>query len=171
MAVNLQGAALGEFALGEYRYLVSGVTASISGTAAAGITESDVVTGGKTIIITLSGDTWVASGATFDAQRQNIIDGITSAQSETTGWNNEVRDAESVTSVVRTSDTVVTATLSAAGAYDITAPETITVTVPASALVTSGSPLVASPSFGVSVVSGAVLAALAMRHYRARRMI
>lgn len=131
------------------------VSAAITGTATASITEADVVAGGKTIIITLTGDTWVAAGGAFDAIRQDILDGLDSAQSEGTGWNAVVRDAESVTAVVRTSDTVVTITLSAAGTYDITAQETITVTVPASALV-GGSPVTASPAFTVATVSAAV---------------
>ena len=108
--------------------------ATLSGTAASGLTEAEIVAGGETIILTLTNDTWVAAGATFDAQRQAIINGITSAQSETLGWNNVVRDAEAVTSVVRTSNTIVTITLSAAATYDITANETITLTVPASAV-------------------------------------
>ena len=127
-------------------------SAAITGTATSAITETDVVAGAKTIIITLAGDTWVAAGASFDAQRQNIINGLTSAQSEGTGWNAKVRDLEVVGAVVRTSDTVVTVTLSASAAYDITADETITVTVPASALVTGPGALVGSPTFAVSAV-------------------
>lgn len=124
-----------------------GISAVLTGTAVPSLTEAEVVAGGETIIITLTGDTWVASGATFDAQRQNIIDGLDSAQSELTGWNAEVRDKEVVGSVVRTSDTVVTITLTAAGSYDVTADETITMTVPATALVTSASAVVATPTF------------------------
>ena len=126
--------------------------AIVTGTATASITEADVVTGGKTIIITLTGDTWVASGATFDAQRQNIINGIDSAQSEGTGWDAVVKAGLAVTTVVRTSDTVVTITLSAFASYNITAQETITVTVPASAL-TSGVVINAIPTFTVSTVA------------------
>lgn len=111
-----------------------GSVASLTGTAIPILSEVNVVDGGKTIIITLSGDTWVAAGATFDAQRQAIIDGLDSAQAEATGWNAEVRDNMAVTDVVRTSATVVTITLPASAAYQITAPETITVTVPADAL-------------------------------------
>lgn len=143
--------ALGELAFGELPS--DAVTAAITGTATANIDESDVVAGGKTIIITLTGDTWVAAGATFDAQRQNIINGLDAATSPTTGWNNEVRDKEVVGAVVRTSDTVVTITLSAAAAYDITATETITVTVPATSLVTSGADITGSPTFTVDAVS------------------
>ncbi len=86
-------------------------TATITGTGTANITEVDTNNGGKTLIITLTGDTWVAAGATFDAQRQPILDGIVSAQSEADGWNNVVSAHEPVTSVVRTSNTVVTITL------------------------------------------------------------
>ena len=50
--------------------------ASLTGTVTASITETDIVTGGKTIILTLSDDTFVADGATFNAERQAIIDGL-----------------------------------------------------------------------------------------------
>lgn len=122
--------------------------AAISGTAAAGITETDIRSGGKTIIITLSNETWVASGATFDGQRANIAAGIDSAQSEANGWDAVVKAGIDVGDVVRTSDTVVTVTLDAEPTYDITATETITVTVPGTAL-TGGNALVASPTFTV----------------------
>lgn len=123
--------------------------ASITGTSVPNLTETQVVTGGKTIVITLSGDTWVASGATFEAQRQAIIDGIDSNQSYVAGWNAEVRDNMAVTTVVRTSDTVVTVTLPATAGYAIDAPETITVTIPASA-VTANEEYVAVPTILVS---------------------
>jgi hypothetical protein len=107
----------------------------LTGTCSPTITEADVVTGGKTIILTLSGDTWVvAAGSVFDNQRQNIINGIDSGQAEATGWDAEVKAKLAVTTVVRTSDTVCTITLSAQAAYNITATETITVTVPSTAL-------------------------------------
>lgn len=130
----------------------SGASAAITGTATASITEADVVAGGKTIIITLTGATWVTVGASFNAIRSDIIQGLDSAQSETTGWNAEVRDKQGVAGVVRTSDTVVTITLDAQVAYNITAQETITVTVPTTALV-SGGPLTGSPTFTVSQVT------------------
>lgn len=124
-------------------------TAALTGTATGSINEQDVRDGGDTIILTLTGDTYVASGATFDAQRQAIIDGLDSAQSETDGWNATVRDVMAVTSVVRTSDTVVTVTLPATPDYQITATETITATIPGSAL-TGASPITAAPTFTVT---------------------
>lgn len=131
--------------------------ARISGTATVTINEGDVVAGGKTIIITLTNDQWIAAGAaSFDLQRGNILQGLDSAQGEALGWNLQVRDTEVVTAVVRTSDTVVTITLTAHALYDITAQETITVTVPATAVV-GGQALVATPTFTVDTTVGGVM--------------
>jgi len=116
--------------------------AEISGTAVVypSITEADIVAGGKTLVITLyGGEEWVASGATFDAVRQDIIDGLVSNKSDAAGWNAELalNRIMQVGDVVRTSDTVVTITFDADGTYDIDEPESIYVTIPASALVNS----------------------------------
>lgn len=124
---------------------LKGLTAALTGTFLTTPTEAEVVTGGQTIIITLAGSIWVAAGATFNAQRQAIIDGLNSAQSEAAGWNATVRDVMAVTTVARTSDTVVTITLPATAGYSITADESVTVTVPQAAIDLAGSPVVASP--------------------------
>lgn len=134
-------------------YLIMGeaaasVSAAVTGTLDES-TETDIRNGGRTTIITLTGDTWVAAGAAFDAQRQPIINGCTAAEAEAAGWNAQVRDNEDVASVVRTSDTVVTITWTAAPGHQITATENITVTVPAAALVTSASAVVAAPAVQV----------------------
>jgi hypothetical protein len=112
-----------------------------------GAGEEAIRAGGKFLTLTLIGDTWVAAGAAFDAQRQPIINGIVSAQSEVHGWNAE-RANIPVAAVVRTSDTVATITLPALPAYDITSPETLTDTIPAAALV-GGAAIVAAPSFQI----------------------
>jgi len=130
-------------------------TAVLTGTSSDGLTETEITSGGETIIITLTNDTWVASGATFNAQRQAIIDGMDAAESEGTGWNAEVRDKEVVGAVVRTSDTVCTITLTAAGSYNITSNETITVTVPAAAMVTNAVDITATPTIGATADTGA----------------
>ncbi len=137
------------------------VSIALTGTATASITEADVITGGKTIILTVTNDTWVAAGGTFDAQRQNIINGLTSAQSEALGWNNVVKALQGVAGVVQTSGTVVTITLDAQATYDITATETITVTIPGTALA-NGTNTVATPTFTVTAVGGTVAAPMLM---------
>jgi len=145
------------------------VTGALTGTTVPTITETDIVDGGKTSIITLTGDTWVASGATFDAQRQAIINGFDAASSPTNGWNNEVQANEVVTAVVRTSDTVVTVTWTAAASYDISSTETITCTIPNAALVTSGSDIIVTPTFTVTAVAVGLPIPVAMFNYRRRR--
>ena len=126
-------------------------SAAITGTIGDGASEQEVRDGNGTIIVTLTGDTWVAAGATFDAQRQNIINGLDAASSPTNGWNNEVRDKINVSSVVRTSDTIATITLTASdvGGYAIDSNEIITVTVPASSL-TSGALMTATPTITIT---------------------
>lgn len=109
------------------------VTGQATGTALLSITEEDIVAGGKTIITTLNNDTWVTAGATFDAQRQNILDGLVSDKSEATGFN-ALRSTIPVTAVVRTSDTVVTITLPALPTYDITVDESLSIDIPADAI-------------------------------------
>lgn len=128
-------------------------SAVLTGTIVPTVTEADIVAGGKTLIITLTGDTWIAAGAlSFDLQRDEIIAGVDSAQSEATGWDLVPKATQNVTGVVRTSNTVVTITWDAFATYNITAQETITVTVPATALV-GGVAIVATPTFTVSVVA------------------
>lgn len=140
---------------------ITGASVSLSGTVTSSITEADIVAGGKTIILTVTNDTWVTAGATFDGQRANIIAGLTSAQSELLGWNNVVKVLQNVTGVVRTSATVVTITLDAFATYDISAQETITATVPATAL-TGGVSQIATPTFTINPISAFTLRLLAL---------
>ena len=134
--------------------LVAPISAAVTGTVTASITEADIVAGGKTIIITLTNATWKAAGTGpigSTADTQAIIDGIDSAQSEAGGWDAVVRPGIETTDVVRTSDTVATITLDAEATYDITATETVTVTVPTAALAT-GVGVTASPTFTITHV-------------------
>ena len=131
------------------RYALGSATLALTGTITAGTVKADIVAGGKTIILTVTGDNWVAAGGPFDGQRQGFINGLTSAQGEAAGWNAVVKVGMAVTDVVRTSNTVVTITLEAFASYNITATETITATVPSTSLVL-GNALVAVPTFTVA---------------------
>jgi hypothetical protein len=129
----------------------------ISGTILPSVQAKDIQDGGKTIIITLENDTWLAGGVLFDAVRQDILDGITTDASHGR-WLQYGIGAQPVSAVVRTSDTVVTITLVAAPDYEIRGTETITVKVPNAALVSHpgdiGEPgdtgVLGSPTFSVS---------------------
>ena len=116
----------------------------MNGTAiAGGVTEAEIVTGSQTVILTLSNGKLIPAGALFDAQRQAIIDGMDSAQSEAGGWDAKIKAVAAVTTVVRTSDTVITFTTPAAALYAITADEVITVTIPAAVMAGQFEPLAA----------------------------
>lgn len=114
-------------------------TIAMTGTAiSGGVLESQIVTGSETIILTLTNGTWAASGTVFNALRQSFIDGLVGNHSEAHSWNNDLKAVMAVTTVVRTSNTVVTITTPAAGTYSITSTnEIVTVTVPATAVVYS----------------------------------
>lgn len=131
---------------------------SVAITGDTALTETDVRADGKQTIFTLLNDTWQAAGTAFNQVRQIILNGVTSAQTEATGWNKEVRDKESIVSVVRTSNTVVTITWTAASDYDVTVNEVITVTVPDEALNASVNPLIATPTIGVTADAPILLA-------------
>lgn len=117
----------------------------LTGTATAGLTESQLDTGGETFIWTLTNDTFAAAGTGpigSTADTQAFIDGIVSDGAEAFGWNN-IRSNIDVTDLTRDSDTQATLTLPALTTHEITSNETLTSTVPA-AVLTGGSPLVAS---------------------------
>lgn len=131
-------------------------TATITGTITATVTEADIVTGGNTLIITLTGDTWKAAGTGpigSTADTQALIDGFSAASSPTNGWNNEVRDKAATTEIVRTSDTVATWTVATQSGYDIIAQEVITGTIPIAALTTGAGTITATSTFTVDPVS------------------
>lgn len=117
-------------------------TAAVTGTATDTIDESDIVSGGETLILTLTGETWVTVGSTFNSERQNIINGINGDDDD------QLRSGLDVTDVVRTSDTIVTITLSAIPGYDISSQIEYEITIPATAL-TGGNAIVATPTFTV----------------------
>ena len=142
--------------IGAFEYVSPGGSCTLSGTITT-TAETEIISGGKTIVLTLSGDTWVSAGASFDAERQAILSGLDSAQSEATGWDAVVKINEVVGAVVRTSDTIVTITLSAHASYDITSSEIITATIPASAL-TGATALVAAPTFTITTVLSFIVA-------------
>ena len=128
------------------------IAAALTGTLSDDATESQIVAGAETLIVTLTGDTWDATIGADNAKTTALIAGIDSAQAEGTGWDAVVKANLDYNDVVRTSDTVVTITLGAEATYEITATETITVTVPATAVAGTDA-LVATPTFNIAEVA------------------
>lgn len=117
--------------VGELVEDAAGPTVAATGTFLTTPTEAEVVTGGQTIILTLTDATWAADGAALiDAVRRCL----TVRQTEATGWNALIRAVLTSTEIVRTSATVMTITLPAAASYAISADEVLDIVVPAHAL-------------------------------------
>ena len=114
--------------------------------------ESEIVTGGEEVVITLTDDTWIAAGTGpigTTANTQALIDGIDGDVAGGTGWDAQVQSTlVPADDVARTSATVCTITLNAAS-YAISANETITVTIPA-AVLTGGEEIVADATFAIT---------------------
>jgi len=137
--------------MGAYEFIPEG---QASGTIIpGGCTESEIVTGGKTIIITLSGDSFIAAGTGpigTTANTQALIDGIDGDVVAGTGWDAQVKaNLVPADDVVRDSNTQCTITLNPAASYEITSNETVTVTIPAEVL-TGAVEIVATPTFQIS---------------------
>lgn len=111
---------------------------------------------GKTIIITLTGDTFVTPFTSTETDA--LTAGVDAATSPAAHWNATVRDAgTNQISWVRTSATIATGTIGTpTAAYAPTAAETLTVTVPA-AVLTLAAPITATPT--ISIFRGPLLSA------------
>lgn len=125
-------------------------SAAITGTITATIDESDIVTGGKTIIITLTGDTFVTGTVSEDG----IAGGSDSDKTGANKWDALIKgDLDNTNVVLSGGDTIATITLPAYASYDPDEQEVITWTIPGASL-TGGSPIVATPTFTIDAVSG-----------------
>ncbi len=132
---------------------VPAASANLSGTVVPSAGEAEVAVGSETVVITLTNDTWDPTVGNNNSVTTDLINGIDSAQSEPNGWDAVVKANLDFNNVTRTSNTVVTVTLGAEPTYNITADETITVTVPATA-VSSGNAVVATPTFDIAADLG-----------------
>ncbi|OIQ58737.1 hypothetical protein MOTE_17290 [Moorella thermoacetica] len=134
-------------------------TATLSGTITQSTTESNIVSGGRTIIITLADDTWAADVASDPSKYYALFDGLSApAGADGDKWNNDVineikNKASTDPSVfVRTSDQVLTITLPPVNGFDITGDITVSLTIPASVLTTANEPITVSPAFTISAI-------------------
>ena len=132
--------------------VAGGGTGALTGTVTASITEADIVTGGKTVILTLTGDTFVTGTTSEDG----IAGGSDSDKTGANKWDALVKtDLDNTDLVLSGGDTVATITLPAYASYDTDETETITWTIPAASLTTSGSDIVVTPTFTVDAVAAA----------------
>jgi len=138
---------------GHFTESSSAISATLPGTATATIDEDDIVTGGKTIILTLTGDTFVTGTVSEDG----IAAGSDSDKTGANKWDALIKTDLDNTDVVISTTTVTndtaTITLPAYATYDTDEQETTTWTIPAASLTTSSVDVVATPTFTVDFVS------------------
>ena len=141
------------------RYTTSSVTAALTGTATATINEDDITTGGKTVIITLTGDTFVTGTTSEDG----IAGGSDSDKTGANKWDALIKtDLDNTDVVLSVGDTVATITLPAYATYDSDEQEGVTWTIPAASLTTSTSDIIATPTFTIDeVTTGRIMSSLA----------
>jgi hypothetical protein len=133
--------------------VAAGPTAALTGTLTTDSpTEADIRTGGKTLIITLTDDEWTADVGDDHGDTEALIAGIDGDVVAGTGWDAEVKANMVFGDVTREVDDVtVTIELQAEAGYDIAATETITVTIPAAALV-GGEEVEADTTFEITSI-------------------
>ena len=134
------------YALG---YAPAQPTVFVTGTAiAGGVAEAAIVTGGETLIFTLSDGIWDATVlAQLEALTQsNVLNGSASGAGS---FDTEV-SINFATDCVRTSDTVLTLTLPATAGYSITGDETVTFGIPLNLVNINGIPVTASGNMTAS---------------------
>lgn len=131
-----------------YPHPLQGVGVVLTGTVTSDFNENDVVTGGRTIILTTTGTTWDADICT--THLATLRNGVVSAQNETNGWNNEAQDN---LTCVRDSDYQITLTDAPSASYNITINDGPITTTIGAALTASGVEIVASSTFTVGVIT------------------
>lgn len=146
--------------------------AGLTGTVTNNTTETNIVTGGKTIVLTLSKATWLAADGTDNTFNNDyksgtidsLFDGMVADGSQGAEWGKVVTDLKAgksgtdINAVKRTSNTVLTITLPAETTFDISANQNISVTIPKALVidtlgVTSSVDVLASPTFRISIAS------------------
>ena len=92
-------------------------------------TELDIAVDGAVLDITLGFDAWLEDVGAPGASTTALLQGFVSAQNESGGWGAVVSSSLTHEHVTRVDDSTVRISVRAE-AYDLTVPETITVTVP-----------------------------------------
>jgi hypothetical protein len=117
---------------------VPNTLAGLSGTLVSGpVTRNDIVTGNKTLIITLTDGKWASDVATNATKRNALIDGLKLfGTTESAQWGYVITAIKNAgqAAVLRTDDKTVTIKLPSVSNYNITRNQTVTLTIPAACI-------------------------------------
>ena len=124
-------------------------TVFVTGTAiAGGVAEAAIVTGGETLIFTLSDGIWDAD-VLAQLEALTEADLLNGSASGAGSFDTEV-SIDFAADCVRTTDTVLTLTLPATAGYSITGDETVTFGIPLNLVNINGIPITASGNMTTS---------------------
>ena len=124
-------------------------TVFVTGTAiAGGVAEAAIVTGGETLIFTLSDGIWDAD-VLAQLEALTEADLLNGSASGAGSFDTEV-SIDFAADCVRTTDTVLTLTLPATAGYSITGDETVTFGIPLNLVNINGIPVTASGNMTAS---------------------
>lgn len=134
-------------------------SANLTGTLLKAITsETNIVTGGRELIITLTDGQWVTDIDTDDAKRSALFAGLV-ATTETAEWGKVVAalKAAGKTAITRTDNNTVTILLPAVASYNISANQYISLVIPPVCIIGAKANLIAGQTVTVNRVASATL--------------
>lgn len=139
-------------------------SAELAGTLFSGsISESNIVLGGKTLVITLTDGQWVTDIKTNSSRRSALYAGLV-ASTETTEWAKVISalQAAGETAITRTSDTAITIILPTVSSYNITSNQYVTANIPAACIIGAKALLIAGNTIIIERVATATLSGTAV---------
>ena len=120
--------------IGQLVITVDPGSVDVQGALVAHAMESDLRSAeSHTLDITLHDDTWLPSVGLDSLASAALLNGLVSAQQEPNGWNTAVRPLLTSADLTRLDAQTVRLTIPQRAGYDISQPETITLTVPPAA--------------------------------------
>ena len=128
------------------------ITATLSGTVLQPpLVESDIRSGGKTLVVDLVDGNWVGNVATDTTLRNAVFDGLQVVGSENlTQWAKVVHQLKSVGTLIRTSGTRITITLPPVEEYALNfIRQNVRLVIPKEAVEDANGSIVATPTFTV----------------------
>ena len=144
--------------------VASNSTAVLSGTMiSTPVSETDILTGGKTLTITLSDGQWVTDIKTNETKRNALFSGL-AASTDATAWAKVVSVLKTAgqTAIERTNNYTVTITLPSVAGYNIAANQYVTMTIPATCMIGGIANLTLSDTISIGVVATATLSGTAI---------
>ena len=128
------------------------ISAALSGTALQPpLVESDIRSGGKTLVVDLADGNWVGNVATDSTLRNAVFDGLQVVGTENLAqWAKAVTELKNTGALVRTSGTRITITLPPVADYGLNyVKQTIRLVIPKEAVEGAQGDIIAGPTFTV----------------------